>query len=237
MAGFIKKNKTKKIEVLIMNRFINKSKNTIVMFFGASLFALALVAVTANSSFAANYNAGEHYEVISPAQPTSSKDKIEVVEMFWYGCPHCFRLEPFVERWLKKKPANVKFVRMPGVFRPSWEIHARAYYTAEILGVVDKVHGSMFDAIHEMKQRMSTEPAILALFKKHGVAEKDFKRVFRSFAVETKLRRAKDMGKRYQARGVPALIVNGKYRTSGHAAGSNSKVFKVVNQLIKMESK
>lgn len=220
-----------------MNKFINKSKNNIAALFGASFFVLALVAVTATTSFAASYNAGEHYEVISPAQPTSSKDKVEVVEMFWYGCPHCFRLEPFVERWLKKKPANVKFVRMPGVFRPSWEIHARAYYTAEILGVVDKVHRPMFDAIHEMKQRMNTEPAILALFKKHGVTEKDFKRVFRSFAVETKLRRAKDMGTRYQAKGVPALIVNGKYRTSGHAAGSNSKVFKVVNHLIKMESK
>lgn len=207
------------------------------MLLGASFFAFALMGMTAGSSFAANYNAGQHYELISPAQPTSSKDKIEVVEMFWYGCPHCFRLEPFVERWLKKKPANVKFVRMPGIFRPSWEIHARAYYTAEILGVVDKVHRPMFDAIHELKQRLNTEASILALFKKNGVSEKDFKKVFRSFAVETKLRRAKDMGKRYQAKGVPALIVNGKYRTSGHAAGSNSKVFKVVNHLVKMESK
>lgn len=220
-----------------MNRILTSPKNNIVVLFGATFFAFALMGMVASSSFAATYNAGEHYEIISPAQPTSSKDKIEVVEMFWYGCPHCFRLEPFVERWLKKKPANVKFVRMPGVFRPSWEIHARAYYTAEILGVVDKVHRPMFDAIHEMKQRMNTESSILALFVKHGVSEKDFKRVFRSFAVETKLRRAKDMGTRYQARGVPALIVNGKYRTSGHAAGSNSKVFKVVNQLIKMESK
>ncbi len=220
-----------------MNRILTRQKNNIVVLFGATFFAFALMGSTASSSFAATYNAGEHYEIISPAQPTSSKDKIEVVEMFWYGCPHCFRLEPFVERWLKKKPANVKFVRMPGVFRPSWEIHARAYYTAEILGVVDKVHRPMFDAIHEMKQLMNTESSILALFKKHGISEKDFKRVFRSFAVETKLRRAKDMGTRYQARGVPALIVNGKYRTSGHAAGSNSKVFKVVNQLIKMESK
>ncbi len=220
-----------------MNRLMNSSKNNMVALFSASFFAFALMGLMASSSFAATYNAGEHYEIISPAQPTSSKDKIEVVEMFWYGCPHCFRLEPFVERWLKKKPANVKFVRMPGVFRPSWEIHARAYYTAEILGVVDKVHRPMFDAIHEMKKRMDTESSILALFKKNGVSEKDFKRVFRSFAVETKLRRAKDMGTRYQARGVPALIVNGKYRTSGHAAGSNSKVFKVVNQLIKMESK
>jgi thiol:disulfide interchange protein DsbA len=220
-----------------MKRIMNRLKNSITVLFSASFFAFALMVMATNSSFAASYNAGEHYEVISPAQPTSSKDKIEVVEMFWYGCPHCFRLEPFVERWLKKKPANVKFVRMPGVFRPSWEIHARAYYTAEILGVVDKVHRPMFDAIHEMKQRMNTESSILALFVKHGVPEKDFKRVFRSFAVETKLRRAKDMGTRYQAKGVPALIVNGKYRTSGHAAGCNSMVFMVVNQFIKMEIK
>ena len=202
-----------------------------------SFIVFVMMTAISSSSFAAPYNEGEHYEAITPAQPTSSKDKIEVVEMFWYGCPHCFRLEPFVDRWLKKKPANVKFVRMPGVFRPSWEIHARAYYTAEILGVVDKVHRPMFDAIHEMKKPMNTESAILALFKKHGVDEKEFKRIFKSFAVETKLRRAKDMGKRYQAKGVPALIVNGKYRTSGHAAGGNPKVFKVVNHLVKKESK
>ena len=220
-----------------MNRVMNTLRVSTAALAGASFFAIALLCLSANTAFAAKYNAGEHYEVISPAQPTSTKDKIEVVEMFWYGCPHCFRLEPFVDRWLKRKPANVKFVRMPGIFRPEWEIHARAYYTAEILGVVDKVHRPMFDAIHEMKKRMNDESSILALFKKHGVSEKDFKRVFRSFAVETKLRRAKDMGKRYQARGVPALIVNGKFRTSGHAAGGNPKVFKVVNELVKMESK
>jgi thiol:disulfide interchange protein DsbA len=125
---------------------------------------------------------------------------------------------------------------MPGVFRPSWEIHARAYYTAEILGVVDKVHRPMFEAIHEQKRRMNDEASIMALFKNHGVSNKDFKRVFRSFAVETKLRRAKDMGKRYGVRGVPALIVNGKYRTGAQEAGGNAKVFKVVNELVKKES-
>ena len=124
-------------------------KRTILKIMSISFIVFAMMAATSSSSFAAPYNEGEHYEAITPAQPTSSKDQVEVVEMFWYGCPHCFRLEPFVDRWLKKKPANVKFVRMPGVFRPSWEIHARAYYTAEILGVVDKVHRPMFDAIHE----------------------------------------------------------------------------------------
>jgi thiol:disulfide interchange protein DsbA len=180
--------------------------------------------------------AGQGYEMVTPPQPTTSKNKVEVVELFWYGCPHCYKLEPYVERWLKRKPKNVKFVRMPGMFRPSWEIHGRAYYTAEILGVVDKVHGPMFTAIHEQKRKMSDEASIMALFKNHGVSEKDFKRVFRSFAVETKIRRAKDMGRRYGVKGVPALIVNGKYRTSAHDAGGNAKVFKVVNTLVKKES-
>lgn len=199
--------------------------------------AIVLLGTVTSNSLAAPFNTGEHYAQITPPQPTTSQDKVEVVELFWYGCPHCYRLEPYVKRWLKKKPANVKFVRMPGVFRDSWEIHARAYYTAEILGAVDKVHHPMFEAIHEQKRQMNTEAAIMALFKQHGVAEKDFKRVFRSFAVETKLRRARDMGQRYGVRGVPALIVNGKYRTAAQEAGGNVQVFQVVDYLVKQESK
>ncbi|HHI94543.1 MAG TPA: thiol:disulfide interchange protein DsbA/DsbL [Gammaproteobacteria bacterium] len=195
----------------------------------ATIVALGLTGI-------GNVMAAKDYEMVRPPQPTTSKDKVEVVELFWYGCPHCFKLEPYVERWLKRKPENVKFVRMPGMFRPSWEIHGRAYYTAEVLGVVDKVHKPMFEAIHEQKRSMSDEASIMALFKEHGVSEKDFKRVFRSFMVETKLRRAKDMGQRYGVRGVPALIVNGKYRTSAQEAGGNAKIFKVVNKLVKMES-
>jgi len=197
--------------------------------------ATAAMIVTLGLSGAGNVMAAQGYELVTPPQPTTSKDKVEVVELFWYGCPHCFKLEPYVERWLKRKPKNVKFVRMPGMFRPSWEIHGRAYYTAEILGVVDKVHRPMFDAIHEQKRPMNTEAAIMALFKKNGVSEKDFKRAFHSFAVETKLRRAKDMGRRYGARGVPAIIVNGKYRISAQSAGGNAKIFKVVNKLAKQE--
>jgi protein dithiol oxidoreductase (disulfide-forming) len=198
-----------------------------------SLFVVATALILG----AGSATAAEGYETITPAQPTTaSKGQVEVVELFWYGCPHCFKLEPYVERWLKRKPKNVKFVRMPGMFRPSWEIHGRAYYTAEMLGVVDKVHGPMFEAIHEQRRPLNNEAAIMALFKKNGISEKDFKRVFRSFAVETKLRRAKDMGRRYGARGVPALIVNGKYRISAQSAGGNAKVFKVVNKLVKKES-
>lgn len=212
-----------------MNRFAT--------FFAAIITAITLMAITTSSVSAATYKEGEHYLPITPPQPTSSKDKVEVVELFWYGCPHCYRLEPYVKRWLKKKPDNVKFVRMPGVLNPQWEIHARAYYAAEVLGVVEKIHAPMFEAIHEKKNRLNSETAIMNLFKQHGVTEKDFKRAIRSFAVETKLRRAKDMGRRYGARFVPAIIVNGKYLTGAQSAGGNAKVFKVVDQLIKQESK
>jgi thiol:disulfide interchange protein DsbA len=203
----------------------------------AMLFAAFSLMTVAGAGVAEDFTEGQHYERVAPAQPTATKNKVEVVEMFWYGCPHCYRLEPFVQRWLKTKPANVEFVRLPGMFRPSWEIHARAYYTAEALGVVDKVHEPMFEAIHEQKQPMDNEAAIMALFKAHGVDEKDFKRVFHSFAVETKLRRARDMGGRYGANGVPTLIVNGKYRTGAQEAGGNARVFQVVDHLVKQESK
>ena len=203
-----------------------------------SLITALAIVVSLGLASASSAMAAESYEMVTPPQPTTAKgDQVEVVEMFWYGCPHCYKLEPFVERWLKRKPKNVKFVRMPGMFRPSWAIHARAYYTAEILGVVDKVHKPMFEAIHDQKRQMSDEGSIMALFKNHGVSTKDFKRVFNSFAVETKLRRAKDMGGRYGAKGVPALIINGKYITGAHLAGGNAKVFKVVNKLVKQESK
>ena len=177
-----------------------------------------------------------HYESVVPAQPTSTGKKVEVVEMFWYGCPHCNALEPYVNRWLKKIPANAEFVRMPAIFRPQWEQHARAYYTAEILGVLDKIHSAMFEAIHGQKRKVNTDEEIKKFFMEHGVSDKDFSRVFRSFAVEAKIRRAKDMSQRYGIRGVPALIVNGKYRTSAQQAGGNAKIFRVVNFLVEKES-
>ena len=201
------------------------------------LLAGLLLASLALAVQAADYVEGRHYKRITPPQPTSAPPgKVEVVELFWYGCPHCYRLEPYVKRWLKRKPANVVFVRLPGIFRPSWELGARAYFTAEILGVLDEIHPALFDAIHAQRRRLNDEAAMMAFFKEHGVSEADFKRTFHSFAVETRVRRARDMSERYQARGVPTLIVNGKYRTSAREAGSNAKIFKVVDYLVRKES-
>lgn len=201
------------------------------------LFALLTgLAMAATPVLSADFVEGTHYVRIDPPQPTVTGDKIEVVEIFWYGCPHCYRMEPYVNRWLKKKPDNAEFVRLPGVLSPRWMVHARAYYTAEVLGVADKLHEPIFDAIHGERNPLNDQSSLMALFKQHGVAEEDYKRTFLSFAVETKLRRAAEMGMRYGIDSVPALIVNGKYRTSGSMAGSNARAFQVVDHLVKMES-
>ena len=188
-------------------------------------------------AWAEMYEEGVHYERIVPAQPTSTVNKVEVLEIFWYGCPHCFRFEPYVERWLRKKPENAQFVRLPGIFRPSWEVGARAYYTAELLGVFDKMHKPIFNAIHLQKRKLNTEEAMRDFFAENGVDKKEFIKTYNSFAVGTRLRRAKTMTSRYGIDGVPAVIVNGKYRVSNRQTGSNAETLKVINFLVEKESK
>lgn len=187
-------------------------------------------------SQAEEYQEGVHYESIVPAQPTSTGSKVEVLEIFWYGCPHCFRFEPYVERWLRKKPDNAEFVRLPGVFRPSWENHARAFFASQLLGVFDKTHNPLFNAIHLEKRPLETEEQLADFFAQHGVDKTEFIKTFKSFAVETKVRRAKTMGSRYGINGVPAVIVNGKYRVSNRQTGSNAETLKVIDFLVNKES-
>jgi len=199
--------------------------------------SVLLAGAVSFDAVAESYKEGVQYEAVTPPQPTSTKDKVEVVEMFWYGCPHCYRLEPLVEKWLKKIPKNAEFVRIPAIFRPQWELHARVYYTAEILGVLDKTHRAFFDAIHGERKQMASEEEIMKFFEGVGVKNEEFKRVFKSFAVEAKVRRAKDMSVRYGIKGVPTVIVNGKYRTGAQLAGGQNNVFKVVNFLVDQEAK
>lgn len=180
---------------------------------------------------------GVHFEKITPPVPVSTSGKtIEVVEMFWYGCPHCFQFEPKLHKWLKKKPANVKFIRVPATFYPLWKLHARAFYTAEVLGVTDKLHKPMFDTYHIDRNRLDSEKKLRALFVKHGVKGSEFDDVFHSFAVETRLARAVDLTARYGITGVPSMIVNGKYRaTEKHRSGPS--MLDTVNYLIRKERK
>ncbi len=176
------------------------------------------------------------YEKLSPEQPTQNQDKIEIIEFFWYGCPHCYSFEPLLDEWVKNLPDNVEFIRQPAVFNDLWGKHAKAYLVAEALGVVDKVHADFFDAIQNKKQKLVTEDQLAAFFTAHGVDETEFRNTFNSFLVDAKLRQAKAMAPRYGITGVPAIIINGKYKTNGPLAGSHEKMIEVMNRLIKQES-
>jgi len=185
----------------------------------------------------AQYDEGTQYKRLVAPVPTVDANKIEVVELFWYGCPHCFRLEPDLQKWLKNKPANVVFVRVPAVFRPLWAFHAKVYYTAEVLGVLDKVHEPMFDAMHVQRRKMASVDEVKALFAQYGVTSDQFDNAFNSFAVDAKVRRATDLTRRYGIEGVPALVINGKYVTDGVMAHGHDGMLKVTDYLISKESK
>ncbi|MFU8788291.1 MAG: thiol:disulfide interchange protein DsbA/DsbL [Methylobacter sp.] len=177
------------------------------------------------------------YETLSPAQPTRNPEKVEVIEFFWYGCPHCYSLEPLMGEWLKNLPKNVEFIRQPAVFSELWGKHAKAYFTAEALGVVDKVHADLFDAIQNKKQKLETEDQLAEFFVAHGVNKTEFHDTYNSFLIDAKMRQAATTAGRYGITGVPAVIINGKYKTNGPLAGSHEKMIEVINQLIQQESK
>ena len=192
------------------------------------LFHLALIGEAA---------AKDPYTTLKEPQPTQVTDgKIEVVEVFWYGCPHCYDFEPYVKNWLKKLPDNVEFRRVPGIFRESWIPHARAYFTAIELGVLDRVHGPLFEAMHKEKQPLNTQSALRKFFQQHGVDGGEFDTIYESDAVNDKVKESFKAGRKYQIRGVPALVVNGKYLVGTDTAGGQENMLKVVDQLVDKES-
>ena len=181
-------------------------------------------------------HAFDGYIEITPPQPTQAENQIEVLEIFWYGCPHCYDFEPFINDWLKTKPDNVMFRRMPGIFQKSWIPHAKAYYTAEKLGVLNSIHNAMFKAIHQKKKKLSNDSSIKKFFINNNVSKSDFKKTYESDEINTKIKQAYIMGQRYKITGVPAVIVNGKYMVSGTTAGGFENMIKVINLLIEQES-
>ncbi len=201
------------------------------------IFALLLPMLVSLTACAEAYTQGQDFRQLSSPQPTSSGDRIEVVELFWYGCPHCYHLEPYLNEWLASKPDDVEFVRMPAIVSKRWEFMAKAYYTAELLDVVDKTHIALFDALHREKRTITDEAALQDFFVAHGVTAAAFKNTFNSFAVNVKVNNARQMSRRYAITGVPAIIVNGKYSTGVGMAGGNQEVIRVMNYLIEKERK
>jgi thiol:disulfide interchange protein DsbA len=181
----------------------------------------------------ARFKEGANYQKIVPAQPTNvPPGKVEVVEVFWYGCGHCFSLDPAIESWRAKgKPAYVDFVRVPAMWNEATRMHARVFYTAELLGKLDQLHSLMFREMHVAGNQMNSVDKIAAFFQQHGVSKDEFTKAFSSFAVESKLQRADFLNKRYRVQSVPMVIVNGKYSTDIGTAGGESQLFGLIDEL------
>lgn len=187
------------------------------------------------AAVAQEYTEGTEYLRLSTPQPTSTTDKIEVIELFWYGCPHCNDLEPHLAEWLETKPDDVEFVRLPAIVGKRWEPLAQAYFTAELLGVLDQTHLALFESIHVKNQKYTDEAQIMEFFVSQGVSEEDFRNAYNSFAVSVKMNNAKLMTRRYAITGVPTVIVNGKFSTSVKYARGNANLIKVIDFLVVQE--
>ena len=202
-------------------------------FYSALLLAAAFVLAPFTSASAAG-----GYDEITPAFNTSSGDKVEVIEFFWLGCPHCYSFDPAIESWRETKPDHAAFVREAPPLNPAWESHSRGFYAAQVLGIEDEFVQAMFDAIHgpNKKGNMRKPAAIAKLAATLGVDEKKFLGAMNSFAVNTKLNRSIELAQAAKITGVPAIVVNGKYLTSVSRAGSNAGVIQVINDLVEKEN-
>lgn len=196
------------------------------------------VAEPAAASHEWQFKEGQHYVRMMPTQPTvGGADKIEVAEFFWYGCPHCYDFEPYINKWNEAKDANVRFVRVPALFNALYRLHGQLYYTEEVLvrnGVIKDpkgFHEAVFQEYHRRGNRMTSEAAIQKVFARFGVSEDQFQRTWNSFEVNQKLRIADDLVRRYSIPSVPAVVVNGKYRADATKVGGYPKLIELIDEL------
>lgn len=195
--------------------------------------SLRLVGLTTGPATSARFKEGANYQRIVPAQPTSvAPDQVEVVEVFWYGCGHCFALDPGIEAWRAQgKPSYVQFLRVPAMWNDATRMHARVFYTAELLGKLEQLHTSIFREIHTKGNTLNTVDKIATFFKENGVSSDEFQKAFSSFAVESKLQRADFLNRRYKIESVPSMVVNGKYKTAVSDAGGEQPLFALIGEL------
>lgn len=198
---------------------------------GASLLSLLVMATPLA------YVDGTHYQSTAQRIATSDENVVEVYELFSYSCPHCFSLDPQIDEWKKTLPENVKFTRVPAIFRDSWLQLAKLFYAAEATGDLERLHPIVFNAIHVEKKRLNTEDEILDFIAEQGVDREMFAKMMNSFTVQSKVKKALVISQTSGITGVPAMIVNGQYRTDAPAAGSMQDMLKVVDFLIGQQTK
>lgn len=183
----------------------------------------------------ADYKAGEHYVVLPAPAPTADPDKIEVAELFWYGCGHCFELDPIIREWKGSLADDVHFREVPAMFGGAWNTHGQLFYTVESLGKLEETHSAIFTAIHQQNNRLADQAAMVKLLSDYDISEEEFNKAWGSFGVRSKLEQATRLAKAYRATGVPTLIINGKYRIEGAMVGGFAEMLKVAEFLVEQE--
>lgn len=175
---------------------------------------------------------GKDYTVLASPQPTQDANRIEVLEFFWYGCPHCYNLHPHLKTWLLNIPGDVGFRYVPAIFRANWVAAAKIYFAIEAMGVTDILHDKVYDAIHRDKIDLNNESVLFDWIEKQGIDRKKFENTYNSFTVQNQVARSTQMSRQYQLTGVPALVINGKYVTSGRMGSTPQDTIKTLEALI-----
>ena len=195
----------------------------------------AFAALLLMSGFAApvgaEFDAGIDYEAVPIDGPRDGKT-IEVLEFFYYGCPHCDSLEPRLAEWKRTLPEDVRFEAVPAPLNPRWTLYARAYYAAEALGVLKQGHRALFDALHRRNRSFGTKEALADFWAEHGADREQFLAQMNDFDLDRKVRRAAALTRRYGLSGVPTLVVDGRWATSPSQAGGNVRLLQVADHLI-----
>ncbi|MCH8929570.1 MAG: thiol:disulfide interchange protein DsbA/DsbL [Proteobacteria bacterium] len=180
---------------------------------------------------------GKHYKTLIPAQPTSSPpDKIEVAEVFMFSCSHCYNFEPHIQQWLENKASYVEYVRIPANFNPMAREHSRAYYAAVQLGIAEQITIPFFREFHSNRNPLNTPDRLAKFFYRFGISEDDFLKAFNSFEVDSRVRQADKLTRRYQISGVPAVVINGKYVSGAEMTGGYENLIALMNDLAAQEN-
>ncbi len=175
---------------------------------------------------------GKDYTVLTKPQPAEGGDKIEVLEFFWYGCPHCYSLHPHLKSWLANLPSDVSFQYVPAIFRPNWVPAAKLFYAIETLGITGSLHDKIYDAIHRDKIDLNNESVLFDWIEKQGIDRKKFENTYQSFGVQNQVSKSTQMSRQYELTGVPALVINGKYLTKSKMGGTPQDTIKTLDALL-----
>ncbi|CRM78958.1 thiol:disulfide interchange protein DsbA/DsbL [Pseudomonas fluorescens] len=200
----------------------------------AALVTASLFGMTAQAADVP-LEAGKTYVELTNPVPVSVPGKIEVVELFWYGCPHCYAFEPTINPWAEKLPTDVNFKRIPAMFGGPWDAHGQLFLTLEAMGVEHKVHNAVFNAIQKEGKRLTKPDEMADFVATQGVDKDKFLATFNSFAIQGQIKQAKELAQKYGVQGVPTLIVNGKYRFDLGSTGGPEQTLNVADQLIAKE--